>query len=224
MDLKDKVIFITGSSNGIGKETAVEFAKRGGKVVVSYNNSEEDGEKVLKECEKFSEVLLLRVDVKSEDSMKEAVEEIINRSGGIDILVNNAGILLIKPFAEQTLGEIENQVFINLLGVMKMTRLFLPHLEKRKEAIIVNVASIYSKVASDEVVSYCATKFGVRGFTQGLAQELPNNVKTYCVNPGLTATRITNFEGVSPKKVAEVIVDVCEKSDKESGSDIGIPD
>ena len=70
---------------------------------------------------------------------------------------------------------------------------------------------------------YCATKFGVRGFTQALAAELPVGIRTYCVNPDTTATRMTNYQGKNPKKVAEVIVLAAEeKLNKKSGDDIDI--
>ena len=223
MNLKDKVVLVTGSSNGIGEKSAIRFAEKGSKVVVTYFGSEEDGKKVFEKCNELSEAILLRLDVSDEKSIKRALKDILKKFGGIDILVNNAGILSRKFFLEQSLDEIKNQVEVNLLGVMNLTWLFLPHLAKSEEAIIVNVASVYSYEVDDEVAPYCATKFGVRGFTKSLAEELPENVRIYCVNPGLTATKMTDFKGVPAGNVAEVIVGVCEKNDKDSGSDVGIP-
>ena len=83
-------------------------------------------------------------------------------------------------------------------------------LQGQDEALIINIASAYSKVVDSEVVPYCASKFGLRGFTQALALELPKNVRTYVVNPGLTATRMTNFSGVAVEKVADIIVKTAE--------------
>ena len=225
MKIKDKVVLITGSSSGIGKSTSIAFARKSAKLVLTYNKTKEGGEETLKECKKYSEALLVQLDVKDDNSINNLVKEIINHFRKIDIVINNSGIVVIKDFDKQTFEDIENHINVNLTGAMKVTHAFLPYLKKQDEALIINIASAYSKVVDSEVVPYCASKFGLRGFTQALALELPKNVRTYVVNPGLTATRMTNFSGVAVEKVADIIVKTAEETlNKKSGDDIDLKD
>ncbi len=226
MDLKNKVVLITGSSRGIGKATALAFAKQGSKVILTYNTNKKEGEATLQECKKHGEAQLVYFNILEEKSIHALVKEVSKFYGKLDILINNAGVLPgWKKFNEQTFADLEHQVAVNLTGLMKVTHSFLPLLQQQKEALILNVASMAGKIAYDEIVPYCATKFGVRGFTQALALELPKQVKTYCVNPGMTATQMTKFEGVDPNKVADIIVQAAqEKFKKQSGEDVDVPD
>jgi len=222
MNLKDKVVLITGSSAGIGKETAIQFAEKGSTVIVTYNEGKEEGKKILEECEKHGEAILLHLDVRDDSSIANVVKEIIKRFGRIDILVNNAGVIMWKHLMEQDKEDIEEQIKVNLTGLVKVTRAFLPHFHNR-EGIIINIASGAGKEGFSELTVYCGTKFGVRGFTQALSYELPAGVRIYCVNPGMTATRMTNYTGMGPSKVAEVILLAAEeKLDKKSGEDVDV--
>jgi len=203
MDLKNKVVLITGSSLGIGRETAFKFAKEGCKVVVTYFKDKKEGEKVAKKCIESgtSEVIVLQLNVMDDKSIKDCVKKTIEKFNHIDILINNAGIVVWKNLKEQSFEDIENEVRTNLEGLIKMTRECLPYI---KETII-NISSGAGKSAFAGLSTYCATKFGVRGFTQAISQEL-RGIKVYSVNPGSTATRMTNFTGTKPEKVADVIL------------------
>ena len=223
MELKDKVVLVTGSSDGIGKETALAFAEKGAKVIVTYNKNKKSGEEVLKECGKHSEGILIQLDVKDEKSIKKVFEKIKKEFGKLDVLVNNAGVIKWKKLSEQDEKDIDEQIETNFIGLIKTTKVFLPLLSKQKEAVIINISSGAGKQGYGGLSVYCATKFGVRGFTQALAQELPNNMKTYSLNPRMTATKMTNFQGDSPKDVADLIVKATEgKIDISSGGDIDV--
>ncbi len=225
MELKDKVVLITGSSSGIGKETAILCAKKGAKVVITYLTGKKDGESVLKECKKHSGAMLVRLDVAKESSIKKAVGAVLRKFGRIDVLDNNAGIIKWEYFRKQKPKDIDAQVGVNLAGLMKMTLAVLPVLERQDEAVIINIASGAGKQGHATLAPYCATKFGVRGFTQALARELPPSIRTYVVNPGTTATAMTGFRGVPPVKVAGVVVRAIEESlGKNSGSDVDVWD
>lgn len=222
MELKNKVVLITGSSIGIGKETALAFAKEGSKIIITYNTNKKEAEKTLKECKKLTECLLFHLYVTKTDSIKKVVKNTIDKFGAIDILINNAGVLVWKNFIEQSENEVENQINVNLIGLMNVTKIAIPYM-KEDEGMIINISSAAGKVGYGEIAPYCASKFGVRGFTKALALELPENIKTYVVNPGLTATQMTNFQGIHPKKVADVIVDTAKENlDKKSRDDIDI--
>ena len=222
MKLRGKVVLITGAATGIGRETAIGFATKHGRVAICYNRS--PGDEVLDECKALTEAMLVRLDVTDVDSIKNAIEEVINTFGRIDILVNNAGVLVYKPFEEQTLEEIKAQIDVNLTGAMHVTHCALPHMKKLPEAIIISIASIVGIDAYGGGVPYGASKFGMRGFTKSLAQEL-DTIRAYIVNPGLTSTRMSEHAGVEPARVADIVIRTAEETlGKETGDDIVVPD
>jgi NAD(P)-dependent dehydrogenase (short-subunit alcohol dehydrogenase family) len=220
MNLKGKVIVVTGSSSGIGKEVVMALAEKGAKLVITYNKNKKGGKEVFDICSKTTKCLLVKLDTANVKSVIEAVKKITKKFRRINILMNNAAVIYRKSFSKQSIGEIEQQITTNLLGNMIMTKIALPHLNK-KEALIINMGSLRSRYPSKNVVSYCASKFGIHGFTQALALELPKNIKICLFNPNPTATRMTNFNGDDPKKVAELIVKVMEGKIKvKKGGDI----
>src|SRR3989344_7821891 len=203
MNLSGKVVLITGSSQGIGKETAFLFAKERAKLVITYHKNKSGAEEAAEKCREFGaeDVLVLPLDLRENESIKNAVAKTVERFGGIDVLINNAGYLAEKKTRDQTFEDIEDQVRTNLEGLIKMTSAALLHI---KEAVI-NIASGAGKSPYAELATYSATKFGVRGFTQSLAIEEPK-LRIIAVNPGLTATAMTDFEGEPPQHVAEVVL------------------
>lgn len=224
MEIKDKVVLITGSSIGIGEETALAFAKEGAHTVITYNSNKQKGEEVFKACNKIKESFFIQLDIRSESSIKKVVESVIDKFGAIDILINNAGVLTVKSLVEQRSDEIDSQIDTNLKGLIKMTKAVLPFMQGQNEGIIINIASDAGKTGYGDFTIYCATKFGVRGFTQALADELPRGIKVYNINPSLTATQMTNFSGIPAKKVAEIIVRAAKekiKADESRDIDVG---
>ncbi len=222
MDLKDKIVIVTGSSDGIGAKTALAFAKEGAHVVVTYCTQEKKGKKVFNECKKLTECMFLHLDVRDDSSIKNCVEETIDKFGAIDILVNNAGVIQWKDTMKQSLKEIDEQVDVNLTGLIHMTKAILPYFQGQDDGIVINVASEAGKTAYGELSVYSATKFGVRGFTQGMAEEYnKNKIRFYSVNPGLTKTKMTNYSGVEPEFVADIIVNTAKENlGKKSGDDV----
>ncbi|MFW5946839.1 MAG: SDR family NAD(P)-dependent oxidoreductase [Candidatus Natronoplasma sp.] len=223
MKLKDKVVVVTGSSSGIGKSTAKLFAEEGSKVVVTYNKGEEKGREVMEYCEEKSESMLTRLDVTDKSSIEKSLEEIKERFGNVDILINNAGILESGKLEDLSHDKIEKQIDVNLTGLINTSKIFLESMLDRDEGMIINISSGLGKSGSARYSVYSATKFGVRGFTQSLAKELPRGFRTYVVNPGMTSTRMTDYSGTDPKNVAKVIVKTArEDFDKRSGEDIDV--
>ena len=214
LNLKNKVVMVIGSSLGIGREAAFKFAKEGCKVAVTYYKDKKEGEETAKKCLEIgaSDVLLLQLNVMDSTSIRNCVKKTIEKFSHMDILVNNAGIVVWKLLKEQSFEDIENEVRTNLEGLIKMTRECLPYI---KETII-NISSGAGKDAFAGLSTYCATKFGVRGFTQAIAQEL-RNIKVFSVNPGSTATRMNNFHGAMPERVADIILK-CAKGELKAGS------
>ncbi|RLJ70978.1 3-oxoacyl-[acyl-carrier protein] reductase [Hydrogenivirga caldilitoris] len=218
--MKGKVVLITGSSVGIGRYTAYEFARAGANVVLTYYRDKEEGEKTLEKCLELGaqSATLLYLNLLDNESIMSCVKETASRYGNIDILINNAGVLAWKPLREQSFLEIETQIRVNLEGLIKLTKTALPYVKE----MVINIGSGAGKTGFSELTTYCATKFGVRGFTQALAEE-ERGIKVYAVNPGMTATRMTGYSGVHPEKVAKVIFKVATGGiRKPSGSDVDV--
>lgn len=127
----NKIVLITGSSNGIGRETAFKFAATKAKVVITYCNDRPGGQNTEKRCRELgaSETLLLKLDLRDNKSILNAVDKVVKTFGKIDILINNAGVGVWKPLKEQNLADIEDQIRTNLEGLIKMTRTCLPHVK-----------------------------------------------------------------------------------------------
>lgn len=216
----DKVVFITGSSSGIGREAAYCFAKAGWKIIVTYHTKPEDGQVVADECRKLgaAEVMVEKLNLADDNCLHLTVRNVIAKFGKIDILINNAGILSQKPFLEKTFGEIEEQINTNLEGPIKLTKLCLPHLKEG----IVNIGSRLAFISRKNLAVYSATKFGIRGFTKGLGEEFPQ-LRVACVNPGLTATSMGNAGGADPAVVGELVYKVAVGEMKvEQGGDFNV--
>jgi len=220
--MQDKVVLITGSSNGIGRETALKFASEKAKIIMMYCTDRPGGENTEKKCRELgaSETFLIKLDLRDNKSITSVVDIVVRKFGKIDILINNAGVAVWKPLKEQNFTDIETQIRTNLEGLIKMTWACLPHVEE----MIINIASGAGQTGFAELAPYCATKFGVRGFTQALAQEI-STPKIYAVNPDMTKTKLSGFQGRPPEQVAQVVLNTAKgKYKKKSGSDINVWD
>lgn len=220
--MKNTTVLITGSSDGIGKETALLFAHEKANVIVTYHKDKKAGEKVLEECKQLGspKPLLIKLDVKDNSDIKNAAKDVKEKFGYVDILINNAGVISWENLHDQSFDEIENQVRTNLEGTIKVTRVFLDLIK----STIINIASGAGQEGYGGISVYSATKFGIRGFTQALAKEL-EHVQLYVVNPGMTATEMTGYRGIPAVRVAAIILNTATGKYKvESGGDINVWD
>lgn len=219
--LKDKIVLVTGSSLGIGAALVKEFAKHGANIVVTYNHNKAKADKVSEECLKLGakNTLVLKLDVTKTSEIQEAVTQIISQFGQIDILVNNAGVLYESKLTDMSFAEIEEQLRVNLEGLIKTTKIALPY---TKEAIV-NIASQVGSKPYPELATYVASKWAVRGFSKSLALETDTPV--YIINPDGTNTQMNDFTGTSVERVAEIVIDVLTgKIPTKSGDDINVAD
>src|SRR3990167_4481081 len=204
MDLSNKIILITGGSRGIGEAIAHAFAKEKSKIIITYNSNADSAEKVANHCKELgaADVLTLKLDIKDNASINNTVSEAEKKFGHIDFLINNAGVIGWEKFEKETFEEIENQLRTNLEGMIKMTSAVFHQIKTG----IINIASRAGHIPYPGRSVYCATKFGVVGFTKSLALEYPD-LKIFTVSPGATKTEMWNFqEGADPAKVAGLIV------------------
>jgi NAD(P)-dependent dehydrogenase (short-subunit alcohol dehydrogenase family) len=219
-DLRDARVMVTGASIGIGRETAFDFAAAGCRLVLTYHEHADEATAVAERCRELGspDVLMLRLDLGDEQSARECTLQVERRFGELDILVNNAGIVVWRPFVEQSLQEIEQQIAVNLTGTLRLTWLLLPLV---RDTVIV-VASTAALHGTSTLAPYCASKWGVRGFVKALAKELPDR-RVVSVHPTVTATRMNDFRGMAPEKGAEVVLRVARRElGAESGADVDV--
>jgi 3-hydroxy acid dehydrogenase / malonic semialdehyde reductase len=178
--LDGKSAIVTGASSGIGAAIARSLRGAGAKVAAGARRTE-----------RLDAEVALELDVRSETSSMQFVSRALAELGGLDILVNNAGLGLGRdPFWESSEEDEATVVGTNVLGLMRMTRLCLPHI--RDGGHIVNIGSIAGRQAYENAAVYVASKYAVRGFTYGLREDLLGRpVRLTIVDPGLVETEFS---------------------------------
>ncbi len=180
-----KVVLISGSSSGIGLETAKLFASAGWTVIAGMRNAA--GRTTPLHDDR--RIILTGLDVTDSRSVSDAVAEVVKNHGGIDVLVNNAGYALTGVFEYFDEATLRKQIDTNVIGMMTLTREVLPHMRERGGGTIVNIASIAGKTTFPFYSFYHATKWAVEGFSESLQHELvPFNIKVKIVEPGPVKT------------------------------------
>lgn len=190
----EKNVLITGTSTGVGLETAILFAKNGYKVWATMRNLEKA--EVLKKTieEERLEIEILPLDVTKIETIENVVEHIIEKEGKIDILINNAGAGFAKTTEQATEEEIRWVTEVNYHGVVWCTKAVLPHMRKLKSGQIINISSVGGLVGQPFNELYCAAKFAVEGYMEALASYIsdPFNIKITNVEPGGISTEFFN--------------------------------
>lgn len=217
MKLKDAVVIVTGAGSGIGKETALLFAKEGAKVVVCGRRIE-----LLLETVKMIEydngiAYAISIDVSDWQQVVKMVGNVYNQYEKIDILINNAGIPFGKPIIDTTTEEWDNVLNINLKGVFLCCKAVLPVM---KDGIIITISSMMGISGGKNAGAYSSSKFGIIGLMQSLIEE-HKNIRAYTICPGSVITDISSSNvGMLPKRVAEYIVKLCKSNKDVTGSPI----
>ena len=218
MDFKNKTVLITGASSGIGRESAIEFAKLGANVILVARRQDKLGE-IADELKRFNvTTLVYSCDVSKKDQVKQMSETILEKFDSVDVLVNNAGFAIYGSVSDLSIDEIESQMETNYLGMVYCIKNFLPSMLTKKSGHIVNVASVAASFGLPGIASYCASKFAMLGFSEGLKHELKNTgVGITVVSPIMVRTNFfdhPSFEqmprfsptSLSSKTVAKAIL------------------
>ncbi len=172
MDFKDKVVLITGASSGIGKEAAIQFAKKGSNVILVARRKQKL-EQIADDLKKFNiSTMICECDVSDKLQVENMAKLVLEKYGSIDILVNNAGFAIYGSVFDLTTEEIESQMATNYFTMIYCIKNFLPSMTQKKSGHIVNVASVAASFGLPGIASYCASKFAMLGFSEGLKHEL----------------------------------------------------
>ena len=205
--LKGRVAIVTGGSRGIGKAIAIELAKNGATVAVTYNSNLAKAEETAAEIRALGvECLMMQGDVAKKEDAKRLVAATIEKFGQVDILVNNAGITRDKTMKKMTDEDWEAVISVNLNGTYYCVQAAMPSMVEKKFGRIINIASIVGETGAFGQSNYAASKGGIIAFTKSLALELAKDgITANVVAPGYTGTEMV---GAMPQ---EVLDKICAK-------------
>lgn len=219
-DLTGKVALITGSARGMGKLTAVNFAREGSRVVLTDLDQEELQKATAELKDAGYDVYSYVLDISDRDACFKLVEQVEAEVGPIDVLVNNAGIATNETVLETSEEQYRRITDVNYLGQVWMMQAAVPGMVKRGSGHVVNMCSMAGKVAACNLGPYCATKFAFIGITDAIRQELKGSgVEFTIVNPGYIGTGM--FEGakvpyvtrwLDPQKVSDALLVAVKKN------------
>jgi len=184
-----KVVLITGASSGIGEATARHLAAHGHRVVVGARRTGKLAALAKEIREAGGDVLQQELDVTDMDSVKAFVAVAHERYGRIDVFVNNAGVMPLSMVEELRIDDWNEMIDVNLRGVLHGVAAVLPIMRAQGAGHIINVASVSAHRVDPTAAVYCATKFAVRAFSEGLRQE-SKDLRVTVVSPGLTRTEL----------------------------------
>ena len=191
MEIKNKNVFITGSTRGIGLAIAHKFAQAGANIVLN-GRSEISQDLVAKFKDYGIKVATISGDVSHFEDAKRMVDEATEALGSVDILVNNAGITNDKLMLKMTEEDFERVLKINLTGSFNMTKAVLKPMTKARQGAIINMSSVVGLAGNVGQANYAASKAGLIGFTKAVAREVAaRNVRVNAIAPGFIESEMT---------------------------------
>lgn len=233
-DFRDKVVLVTGAASGIGRATAMEFAREGANLVIA--DVDEPGlESIAAEVRSLGrKALPVKTDVSHRDEVETLCKRALQEFGKVDVLMNNAGVGMACEIKDTDLSDWEWIVGINLWGPIYTLFYLLPHMVERKSGHIINVASGAGLIGLPASGAYTTTKFGVVGLTEVLRTEMERfHIGVTAVCPGVVRTpifdrtkvkgfkqgitRLTEmkgnpFRGVTPEEAAKKIIGAVKRN------------
>lgn len=203
MNVKNKNVFVTGSTRGIGLAIAHRFASLGANVVLN-GRSEISAELIDSFKDYQVKVIVISGDVSQFDDAKRMVDEAIAKLGSVDILVNNAGITNDKLMLKMTEADFESVLKVNLTGAFNMTQSVLKPMTRARQGAIINLSSVVGLTGNVGQANYAASKAGLIGFTKSVAREVAaRGVRVNAIAPGFIESDMTD---TIPEKMQEAIL------------------
>ncbi len=231
--LRDRVVFITGGSRGLGLVMAREFGARGARVAICARNQEQLDRAAEDLRARGVQAYPVRCDVTRREDVEDALQKVAANFGEVDVLVNNAGAIAVGPIDSVTVEDYEESLNTHFWAPVYTTMAVLPKMRRRGHGRIVNISSIGGKISVPHLLPYSTGKFALAGFSEGLSAELrPEGIRVTTVYPGLMRTgspRNANFKGkhraeyawfsvsaalpvfsISAERAARAIASACE--------------
>ena len=191
----EKITLVTGASTGIGRATAALLARRGYRVFGTSRKPQESPGPYFR---------MLVLDVRSDESVRACVEQVLAEAGRIDLLVNNAGYAHVDPLEETSLAEARAVFETNFFGLVRVTNAVLPSMRGRRQGRIINLSSIAGLAGVPGEGFYSATKFAVEGYSEALRYEVePLGIRVILVEPGLFKTAFRGSITTSNRPIAD---------------------
>jgi NAD(P)-dependent dehydrogenase (short-subunit alcohol dehydrogenase family) len=193
------IVLITGTSKGIGFETALAFARAGHTVLATMRNPSRSPQLGQIAAQEDLPIRISEMDVDSDESVTKGISAIHRQHGPIDVLVNNAGVERAGSVEELPLSEFRAVMETNYFGAIRCIQAVVPHMRQRRSGCIINVSSVAGRLCNSPMTPYCATKWALEALTEGLAGEMKMfNVRVAAVEPGVTDTEMARRIEVQP--------------------------
>jgi NAD(P)-dependent dehydrogenase (short-subunit alcohol dehydrogenase family) len=198
---KKKVAVVTGSSSGIGYETALLLARNGFDTFATMRNMNKSKEITDVAKKENLPLRVLQLDVTEDRSVADAINSILNEKKSIEVVVNNAGYGLMGSVEDSSLDEIKAQFETNFFGAIRVMRKVIPIMRKQRTGTIVNVSSVAGRIGFPMGSAYVSSKFALEGLSESMSYELKQfGIKIVLIEPGVINT---NFAFVTPKKTLD---------------------
>ncbi|NOJ30159.1 MAG: short-chain dehydrogenase [Nitrososphaeraceae archaeon] len=195
-----KVAIVTGSSSGIGNAIVLELARNNFITYGTMRNLDKISDlKTIADQENLK-IYFKQLDVTDDNSVKNAINSIVEETGRIDVLVNNAGYGLVGAFEDLSLDEVQKQFETNVFGVIRVTQAVLPTMRKQESGIIVNISSGAGRFGYPTASAYVSSKFALEGLTESMSYEIePFGIRTVLIEPGVIKTNFFNSMSLARK-------------------------
>lgn len=225
MNNQNKVALITGA-RGIGKAVALGLAKKGYRICLLSRSKQSLQTLASEIVQHTEEPLTYECDVTHIDLVNDVIKDIIKKYAHIDVLFNNAGIL--HHGSLENVKSFNDMINVNLIGAFNILHAVVPHMKKRQEGYIFNLASLCGKVGYAGIGAYTASKFGLVGLSESLFNELaPHNVKVTAICPSYVATdMVAHLEYppqnlmIQPDDIMQIVLSLLELSSQASIKEI----